>query len=73
MTPILNEDIEIGQHVWAVLKPDRGLVVVLKTTSRDYVICGKWGIDIPYRHLDLIEIINRPAGYEESALFVAVG
>ena len=68
---LLNEDIEIGQHVWAVLKPDRGLVVALKVTPRDYVICGKWSIDIPYRHLDIIERIDRPAGY--MGLFVAVG
>ena len=66
---MMNEDIEIGDHVWAILKPDRGLLVARKITSRDYVICGKWVIDIPYRHLDIIDVIYRPNGYEEHKLF----
>jgi hypothetical protein len=66
---MMNEDIEIGDHVWAILKPDRGLLVARKITSRDYVICGKWTIDISYRHLDIIDVIDRPSGYEASKLF----
>jgi len=62
-----DEDVELGQHCWAV--SNGKLLVVLKTQTQGYEVCGAWECGIAVEELDLISIIEKPPGYATSVLY----
>ncbi len=66
---ISNEDVNIGDHCWAILEEE--LLIVLKTTDgeiNDYQLCGDWECGCPAKWLDIISIIDKPNGHEATNL-----
>ena len=66
---ISNEDVNIGDHCWAIM--DEELVIVLKTKDgevNDYQLCGDWECGCPAKDLDIINIIVKPKGYRNIKL-----
>jgi hypothetical protein len=66
---ISNEDVNIGDHCWAIIEEE--LVIALKTTDgeiNDYQLCGDWECGCPSKWLDIISIIDKPKGYENTTL-----
>lgn len=64
---IKNEDVQIGQHCWAMSAGK--LLVVLKVYDESYEVCGAWECGIGADELELIEIIDRPEGHNDTKLY----
>ena len=64
---IKDEDVKIGEHCWAT--SDGDLMVVLKAEDGGFQVCGAWGCGIGIDNIELIGIINRPEGYEDTRLY----
>jgi len=62
-----NKDIKIGDHCWAISNNE--LLVVLKTSDRSYEVCGDWELGIGAEQINIIEIINKPIGHENTKLY----
>ena len=62
-----NEEVKIGEHCWA-LSNDR-LLIVLKSAPTFYEVCGAWECGIGADELEIIQVIPRPAAYENTKLY----
>lgn len=61
-----DEDIEVGTHLWVT--SSKQLLIVLKT-SIGYDVCGPWECGISFDKFQIIEIIPRPKGHENTKLY----
>jgi hypothetical protein len=62
-----NEDVEIGAHCWALMAEK--LLIVLKTNTESFEVCGAWGCGVDSDRLQIISVINAPKGFEKTRLY----
>ena len=62
-----DEDVKPGDHCWALANGE--LLVVMKDDEGTYQVCGAWECGIRLDELELLEIIPRPKGREETKLY----
>ena len=61
-----DSEIEIGQHFWALL---RGELLVLMKTRLGYELCGDWECGIDFDEFEIISLIDKPKGHEQTKLY----
>ena len=62
-----HEQTKNGKHYWAISK-EYGMLVVLKIDDA-YQVCGPWECGVSEQHIEIIEEIKEPRGYEGYKLY----
>ena len=60
-------DLEIGQHLWVLNQNE--LIMVAKFCEEGYEVCGAWECGIGHKECEIIELINKPKGYEKTKYY----
>lgn len=67
MSNIKFENLEIGQHLW--VKSLGELLIVAKFDTCWYEVCGPWECGISPDDCEIIQLIDKPKGYEDMSFY----